>query len=392
MSRDLVIRNARIVFPDGVVGDRYIVVRNGVIREIGVEPYHGYSDSLYIDAEGLLVSPGFIDTHIHGCCGFDACSSSPDDILYLASELTRYGVTGFLPTSVSLPHEKLIEISKAVYSAYSKWSPENGARILGLHLEGPYINPVMKGAQNIEYIREASISELREYISASHGLVRKITVAPEVDGCLDLISYAVGNNVVVGIGHTSGSYEVVKEAIRRGASIGIHLYNAMKDIHHRDPGPTLALLDDKNVFLELIIDNVHLSKHIARFTIDYAGFDRVVLVTDSISVAGLPDGVYELCGLAIVVEKGIARVKGSNVLAGSTLSMDKAVKNTIDLGYRIEEAITMATAKPAKSINAYYIEKIGAIKPGYKADIIILDKEINIYKTIVDGNIVYEKQ
>ncbi len=390
MAGGYVVRHARIYTPLTVIEDGYIVVVDGRIKEVGYEPYGGTIGDT-VDAEGLIVAPGFIDTHMHGYRGYDSNQAEPETYLGLSRELVRHGVTSFIPSTVTAPHDLLVKASRAIREAYSAWSPSTGARILGLHLEGPYISIEKKGAQNPEYIRPPSIGELEEYMEASGGLIRQITVAPEVPGALDLISYAVSKGIIVSIGHTNASYTDTVKAVAAGASKATHLYNGMRGIHHREPGPVIAFLENPSVFLELICDFIHVSKPMVRFTVDYAGYNRVVLITDSINAAGLPDGRYVLGGLEVIVENGVPRLAGSGALAGSTLTMDRAVKNMYSLGYPLNHVLAMASLTPARSVAADHRERIGLIKPGYRADLVFLDIDLNVIRVAVDGEIVYER-
>lgn len=387
----LTIVNGRLFTPREEIENGYIIVDEGFIKEIGVgQPRRVVGKK--IDAEGNIVAPGFVDTHTHGYMGVDASYSPSEELLKWSKLITRHGVTSFVPSTVSLPHGAIISVCKNVVEAMKKWKPENGARILGIHLEGPYISREKKGAQNPEYIRPASIDELREYIRVSNNTIRQITVAPEAPNVLDTIPFLVENNVVVSLGHSISDYETARKAILLGASKATHLYNAMPPIHHRKPGLIVALLRHWSVYLELIVDYIHVSPEMVFFTIEYAGPDRIALITDSISATMLPDGRYKLGGLDVEVKNGIPRIAGTNTLAGSTLTMDKAVKNLVEKGVLLKNAITMATLTPAKSIGADKTMKIGELKPGYKGDIVILDKNTHSVKyTIVEGNIVYRK-
>ncbi|WFO75146.1 N-acetylglucosamine-6-phosphate deacetylase [Desulfurococcaceae archaeon MEX13E-LK6-19] len=389
MPGELLIRHARIYTPLTIIDNGFIYIKEGIIKDVGSEPCPIKCSNI-INAEDLIVAPGFIDTHIHGYKGYDSNDCKPESFLEISKLITRHGVTAFIPSTVTASHETLLEASKAVYEAIKSWNG-GGARILGLHLEGPYISKEKRGAQNPEYIRPASRQELREYIKASNNHIRQITVAPEAPGVIDLIPYAVENEITVSIGHTNASYEETRKAIEAGASKATHLYNAMKSIHHREPGPIIALLENPGVYIELITDFIHVSKPMVKFTIDYAGYERIVLITDAISATMLPDGKYSLGGLDVIVEKGVPRLASTHALAGSTLTMDKAVRNVYSLGYSLQQVLSMATLNPAKSIHAIYREKIGLIKPGFKADIVFLDENLEVVKTMVEGELVYEK-
>lgn len=381
-------RNASIVTSSTVIENSYIVIKDGLIQELGREPYTGpISDAENLS--GYIVIPGFIDTHVHGVEGLDITAKpDPWTFLKMSEKLAKYGVTGYLPTAVTAPDEILVEVCKAFKEAVEMWLPAQGARLFGLHLEGPYISVDARGAQDPEYIRKPNIKELSQYIRVSGNGIRQITVAPEIEGALDLIRYARANGITVSAGHTNASYQQGVDAIKAGVSKATHLFNGMRRVHHRDPGIAIALMESPQVYLELIVDLVHLHPAIVRMVINYAGPDRVVLVTDSIAATGMPDGIYELGKLRIEVRQGIARLEGKDTLAGSTLTMDRAFRNVIDLGYSASQASKMASLTPAKSIGLDYV---GDIEPGYKADIVVLDREYKVIKTYINGIEVYSR-
>lgn len=385
----VVFENCRIVSPSRDISRGYVLVVDGVVREVGVGRFEGCADER-IDLDGLTLLPGFVDTHTHGVEGFDVTASpSPDTVLEMARRFVKYGVTGFVPTTVSAPRDVLVMACRAVREASRLWKPSIGARILGLHLEGPYLNREAAGAQNTEFLRLPSVEEFRVYYEESGGMLKQITIAPELPGAQKLIEVAKSLGVVVSAGHTNASYEVGVEAVRLGVSKATHLFNGMRRFHHRDPGIALALMQSPDVYLEIIADFVHLHPAVVKVVIDYATPKRVVLVTDSIAATGLGDGIYSLGGLEVVVEKGIARLAKTGSLAGSTLTMDKAFRNIVSLGYSPREASTMASYNPAKSIGIG--SSIGDIAPGYKADFAVVDDSLGIVKTIIDGEVVYEK-
>ncbi|MEM1863990.1 MAG: N-acetylglucosamine-6-phosphate deacetylase [Desulfurococcaceae archaeon] len=385
----LVFRHCKIIAPNMVIKDGYVVIEDGVIKSVGKEPFKGPT-SESIDLEGQLLLPGLIDTHTHGISGLDiTMNPDPSVLLEMSSHYARHGVTGFLATTVSAPHDVLLKACKAFKDAKDSWRPSHGARLLGLHLEGPYISPEMPGAMNPLFIRKPSIRELEEYIEVSGRNIRQITIAPEIEGIDELITYARLNNIVVSAGHTNASYETGLNKIAMGISKATHIFNAMRGIHHREPGIALSLLQARGVFVELIADFIHLHPGVVKMVIDYASPDRVVLVTDSIAATDMPDGVYELGGLKISVERGVCKLVGADKLAGSTLTMDKAIRNIVELGYSLVDVVKMASLTPAKSIELDI--KIGDIKPGYRADLVVLDEGFNVLKTIVNGVIVYER-
>lgn len=393
MKQPILLRNARIYTPYEYIYPGYILIDKGLIREIGREPYpHRQGDVEELDLDGMICGPGFIDTHIHGILGYDTMDGSKRSFIEMSKSLIQYGVTSFIPSTVSASHEKLIEVSKALNESISDWNPSIGARILGLHIEGPYINPVKAGAHNKQYIRDPSIEEFNQYYEASGGFIREITLAPELKNAIELVKHAVSKGVIVQVGHTNATYEETVNAIISGASKATHIYNGMREIHHREPGVIVALLRSPRVFVEIIVDFIHVSPQMVDFTIEHTGVDRIVIVSDAISAAGLPDGIYDLGGLKIEVKKGISRLVETGSLAGSTLTMDRAFRNLTSLGYGIDDVFKMTSTNPAKSINADTLEKIGLLRPNYKADIVILDQNLEVAMTIVEGNILYQKK
>jgi N-acetylglucosamine-6-phosphate deacetylase len=382
-----VVRHCRVVSLTRVVDDGYILVKNGVIVEVGKEPFEGYAD-VVIDAEGLVAVPGFIDTHTHGIRGLDfTLNRDSESILRMAKYYAEHGVTGFVATTVTAPLEVLEEVCKAVKEAVELWRGE-GAKILGVHLEGPYINPEAAGAQNKVWIRRPNIDEFKRLVESCGNVVKQVTLAPELPDADKLIEYAKARGITVSAGHTNASYEEGLRAVKMGVTKATHLFNGMARFHHREPGIALALLQSSSVYLEIIADFIHLHPAVVKMVIDYASPKRVALVTDSIAATGMPDGVYELGGLKIVVEKGICRLADTGGLAGSTLTMDRAVKNITSLGYSLRDAVLMASYTPAKSIG---LNKLGDLEPGYSADFVILDENLSVVKTIVNGRVTYEK-
>ena len=379
-----------LITPTGKLGKSYLRVVDGVIKEVSLgRPKPPTSSILnYSDFIGV---PGFVDTHIHGIGGADVNSGKVGDLIRMSKELIRYGVTSFLPTTVTAPHEDTLRVCKAVYEVITEWGEclrlgdVLGARVLGLHLEGPYINPEKRGAQNPEYIREPSINEFLEYLRACRGYLKVITLAPEVRGCLELIEVATKHDVVVSLGHSNADYEVTKEAIKRGLRRATHLFNAMRRVHHRDPGAVIALLEDPRVFIELIPDFIHLHPAIVKFVINYVGTWRAVVITDAISATALPDGTYSLGGLEVIVKDGVARLR-NGALAGSTLTLDRALKNLLSLKYDLIDVTRLLSYNPAVSIGEYLI---GDLSPGKYADLTILDDEFNVVATVIAGHEVF---
>ena len=353
-----------------------MIIENGVVARITDK---ALSPSPGMDFRGYYIAPGFIDTHTHGCCGIDITNiKSPSQLNELSKALLKFGVTAFVPTLVSASHERILQVLQMLVGVKDK---VEGARVLGMALEGPYINPRRKGAQDPNAIRPANIEEFHQYVNASKGGLILMHMAPEIEGGLDLIQEAVRQGVHVSIGHTEADYETAMKAIALGANRATHLYDAMSGIHHREAGAAAALLQSEDVYLELITDFIHVRREMVRFTIDYAGPSRVVLITDSIAAAGLGDGEYILGGVKVIVKGGRATLEDGVTLAGSVLTLNQAVRNVISLGIEPRLAIAMATLIPAKSLG---YDSIGCLRPGCKADFVVLSKDrYEVVRTIL---------
>ena len=316
---------------------------------------------------------------------------SREAILEISKALARHGVTSFIPTSVTASQEDLLRVSRAVCDAMRAQKGHlNGSRILGLHMEEPYINPRRAGAHDVSYIRKKpDLEEVLEIISLCGGL-RGITLAPEIEGALDLVKSLSEKGVTVQAGHSNATYEETLRAIYVGVSKATHLYNAMREIHHREPGIAVALLESPQVYLELIADMIHVSPAMLRLAVRYAGVERIALVSDAIAASGLGDGIHHLGRLRVRVERGVAKLEGSDVIAGSTILLDKAFKNMASLGYKVTEIFMMSSTAPARSADADRVERIGILRPGYTADLVILNRSLQVVKTIIGGRIIYK--
>lgn len=340
------------------------------------------------DLKGMFLVPGFIDTHLHGYAGIDVTSVDVDGLLELAKVLPKHGVTAFVPTVPTTSHPDLLKACSVVAKAQRiQREDPRGARILGVHLEGPYLNPERSGAQNPCWLRLPNVQEFHEYWRASEGSVRIVTIAPELPGALEVISKLTELGVVASIGHTQASYEEAKAAIYAGIRRATHLFNAMPSIHHRAPGAAVACLEAQNVYLELIFDLIHVASPVLRLVWKLVGPERIVAITDAIAAAGLSNGVYTLAGLPVEVKGGIARLK-DGTLAGSTLSLAQCVRNMVQIGIPMEEALVMASVVPAQSIGEALM---GTIAPGAPADFVVLDHQLNVQRTYIAGKLCFTR-
>lgn len=336
--------------------------------------------------EEYVVVPGFIDEHVHGAAGSDAMDGTMEDLGKIANALASEGTTAFLATTMTQSPENITKALKAV-KAYRELSPESGAEILGVHLEGPFISKDFVGAQPIEYVAKPSVEVFKKYQDASGDCVRIVTLAPEVEGSTELIKYLVSQNIVASIGHTNATYADVKKAVEAGATNLTHTYNAMKPLHHREVGTVGSgfLFDELNC--ECICDGIHVSGPAIQLLHKNKPADKMTLITDAMRAKHMPDGVSELGGQVVIVKNGEARLE-NGTLAGSVLKMNNAVKNVMKfLNLPLEEVVKLASQNPAKNLGVF--DQMGSIKEGKRADFVISDKDLNVVQTVRNGKVIY---
>lgn len=385
-ASEIFITNATVYTPFQEIRNGNVYVKDGKIASVssdGNSPVFN-TKAQVIDASDLMVVPGFIDIHVHGGGGYDVMDRDFDGLQEIARVHATGGTTSLLGSTWAVPYEDLAEVCR-VFSSAMKEKPK-GARLLGMHLEGSYIAPEKRGAQNLEYIKLPDFEEFQSLYNVSSGNIKRITIAPELKGAFEFIEKAAQMGVEVSIGHTSGTYEDALKAIKAGATSITHLFNVMNPIHHREPGVVgAALLSDVKV--EIIADGIHLHPEILKLVSQLKTKD-MILVTDSIRATGMPDGEYEGGGQRIVVKDGIARIPEGN-LAGSTLAMNNAVRNmTTWAGVDILKVLQMCTVNPAVLLGVYDV--MGSLELGKYGDLVIMDKEYNVRFTIVGGEVVYE--
>lgn len=372
------IKNINIVLEDKVIYGN-LTIKDNLILKIEEKGH-------YKKGKDILI-PGFVDIHIHGGYSYDAMDGG-DAVKNLALNLPKEGTTAFLPTTMTQKHEKVLEALQAINN-YSLNQDEHAARVLGVHLEGPYISPNAAGAQNPTYIRKPNIVEFDKWNKNAGNIIKKVTVAPELDEDLKFVKHLKKNNIVASIAHTTANYETTKKAIAAGLSSFTHTYNAMTKLHHRDIGVVGAALLHTDVLSELIFDKIHTSVEAAKLLYKNKGAENIALITDSMRNKGLPDGISELGGLKVIVKGNEARLEDGS-LAGSILKMIDGYKNLITaLDLSLVEASLSSSLTPAKSLKVD--DKIGSIKVGKYADLLILDKDLNLKETIINGKTVYQK-
>ncbi|MBN2602177.1 MAG: N-acetylglucosamine-6-phosphate deacetylase [Candidatus Marinimicrobia bacterium] len=331
---------------------------------------------------GANISAGFIDTHIHGLNGFDTADGSPDSIMEMSKALLDYGVTGFCPTLYPQPDDNFLESIKAVVAAIGK---EPGAKIYGMHLEGPFVSADKPGVLTGKYMRSVDINLMKKYLEAAEGHIAIMTVAPELKNMHDLAILAGKSGIVVSAGHSNATYENMLEGFQAGILHSTHFFNAMRRLHHRDPGVVGAIMIHANVSCEVIADGFHIHKAIMELLLRVKPVHKVVLVTDALKPTGLKSGTLIANNEEVILENGLFIRKSDGTIAGSALTMIKGVQNLYEMGIPLHDAIRMASINPANVINRQNIT--GSLIPGKDADVVVFDNDFNVMMTFVKGEL-----
>lgn len=369
-----ILRARRLLTEQGWLDDHQIRIDDGIITAIS--PIS--SGTTHRDAE--LLCPAYIDTHVHGGAGVDVMDEAPDTLDKLAMHKAHEGVGSWLPTTVTAPMGQIYHALERIAQRCHSGGP--GAQVLGSYLEGPYFTPQNKGAHPPELFRDLDIHELDKLITLSQGTLRVVALAPEKPGAIRAIAHLKRQGVRVMLGHSAATWAQTSAAFDAGADGLVHCYNGMTGLHHREPGMVGAGLTDPRAWLELIADGHHVHPAAMKLCCCCAK-DRVILITDAMQAAGMPDGSYTLCGEKVEMRGGIVRT-ASGGLAGSTLSVDAAVRNMVELaGISPEEAIRMASLHPARLLGVD--QQLGSLQAGKRASIIALDGGLHVQRVWIQG-------
>jgi N-acetylglucosamine-6-phosphate deacetylase len=375
-------KNTFLLTEEGIIKTN-IIIKDGIISYIGDKEI----DGLITLPDDQILVPGFIDEHMHGINGYDVMDGSVETLRKIAEEVAKEGVTSFLATTSTASIQKTINTLHAV-KAFKEIDNSCYAEIIGAHLEGPFLSKTFQGAQLGEYIINPSISLMKEFIIESGNNVKLVTLAPEEENGLDLIKYLKEHNIIASVGHSNATFNIIEQSIKQGLTTVTHTYNAQKPIHHREVGVVGAAMLFDELYTELICDGIHVSSPAVKLLCKNKPLDKIVLITDSLPEKGLKDGVYLDNEQEIYVKNNELRLK-DGTLAGSSLTMNQAIKNIINFtGVSLTNAINFATSNPAKNLNIF--DKVGSIKVGKLANFAVIDKEINVYQTIRCGNIIYK--
>jgi len=373
--------NGRVYTPERVIERGVVTIVGDKIVAVGeASAAPELTDAEVIDAAGLHVIPGLIDLHIHGLRGFDAMRGQ---IAEMAAELPRHGVTAFLPTTIAAPLEELEELLEGMATTIAARPP--GARILGIHLEGPYLSPQHSGAMEARFFRPFHWQEFQRLYATSQGQVKMVTLAPEEGEALNNIPRLIERGVVPSIGHSDATFEQVAEAVQAGLAHASHTYNGMRGFHHREPGVVGAIWHFDQIIAQVIADGVHVHPAALALLLRLKTPERVALISDAAPLAGLPPGEYTWGGKRVTLDGRACRTPDGR-LAGSVALMDVGLRTLVQtVGLPLKTALVTATAVPARVLG---LNK-GALAPGRDADIVLLDDGLQPRLTMVEGQVVY---
>ncbi|EST53300.1 N-acetylglucosamine-6-phosphate deacetylase [Brevibacillus panacihumi W25] len=367
--------------PDGLV----IVEGSKILYAGPAANWHQGLPERVTDVGDGWICPGFLDIHMHGIAGYDTMDATPESLQAISTALARYGVTSFLATTMTASYEKLEQALKNIV-ATSRQGLE-GAEAVGIHLEGPWINPRYKGAQNEQDISFPTLAEVRHMHELADGMLKVVTIAPEQPGAAEAIRWLNGQGVLVSAGHTGASFDEAAQAVQAGVGHFTHCFNAMTGLHHREPGVVGAAMYHEHLSTELIADGIHVHPAVMRILYRVKKADRLALISDSMRAAAMGEGKYDLGGQEVTV-KGEEAKLADGTLAGSILTLNRAVENMVKLSrVPLPEAVQMASQTPASLLGLD--AKKGKLESGYDADLIVLASNFTCRQTIVAGKEVY---
>lgn len=389
MSEQILIQNTTIYLENTVLENGHVLLVDGKIAQVSKEPIatNKSANVTIINGKGFNLIPGFIDTHIHGANGADAMDGTEEAMDAISEVLPKEGTTSFLATTMTQSSEN---IEKALKNIADYENKVGHAEVIGVHLEGPFINIEKKGAQPGKYIVKPDVEVFKKWQEIAGGLIKTVTVAPELDEDGSFIKYLAANKVNVSAGHMTANFEEVKRAVSLGVHQLTHICNAMTGIHHRDIGAVGAPFVIDTLYAELIADTIHVVPEMMQMIYNNVGSEQLILITDAMRAKCLPDGMYELGGQPVGVKDNRATLE-DGTLAGSILKMIDAAKNMLALdSVIIENIVEMASINPAKQIHVF--DRKGSIAEGKDADVLLVDNELNIKYTICNGKIAFEER
>lgn len=369
-----VLPKSTVIIKDGIIDD---VISNERFKTKKLP-----KDKVIYYLNGANVTGGFIDTHIHGIGGFDTSDGSPESILNMSKMLVDFGVTGFCPTLYPNDEETFIKNIEAVADAVGR---EKGAKILGLHLEGPFVSRDKRGVLNPRHMRQVDLKLMERFSKASRGHIAIMTVAPELKNMRELAHFCLKNRIVLSAGHSNATYEQMLEGMQAGIVHSTHFFNAMRRLHHRDPGVVGSILIHPEVSCEIIADGYHLHPAILKLLMRVKPINKIVLVTDALKPTEQYEGTLYANNEEVYFEDGVFRTKNDGTIAGSSLTMIRGVKKLSKLGIHLEDAVKMANNNPAILLNIQ--KNVGSLIPGKDADVVVFDHDFNVMISIIKGEV-----
>ena len=384
----IIITHGRLVTPDRILDDEPLLIRDGRIIQMGGRFDSLQSDTV-LDAKGRLITPGFLDFHLQGAGGADVFDGTPEALHTIARTCARYGVTGFLATTLFFPDEDNHHLRNA---AEHTGPMRDGAELLGIYLESPFISPQKLGMIPLRSAHASSEEMLNQILDITGGKLRIMVTAPELAGIENIITRLCDSGIAAAFGHSNATYEQTLEGFRYGIRYVTHLFNAMPSMHHREPGPFPAIVETENVVAEMICDGAHIHPAMVKFAIDNLGDDRFTLITDGMMAIGKPDGTYEYGkkGITFTTKDGIARYT-DGTLMGTATSINTLMKRCLEFsGLPVPIVVRAATLTPAKVLGID--KKKGSLEAGKDADIVILNDDFSVWKTIIDGDVVWDEE
>ena len=366
----MIIESGKVFQEDGSFLEQTLYVNDHRL----VDKAEYQDDGEIIDAEGLLVLPGLVDVHSHGAAGEDFSDGDPEGLKKILRYERSCGITSYCPTSMTFPKERLRQIFASIKGAQT----EEGAKVVGINMEGPFLDPAKKGAHVEEWITAPDAAFVRELNQDADGLVRLVTLAPNMDGAEEFIK-EMHEEVCVSLGHTAADYDCASRAMKLGAHHVTHLYNAMQPFGHRAPGLIGAAMDDPECMVEMICDGYHIHPSAIRAAFRMFGPERVILISDSMRATGMKNGTYELGGQEVTVKDRKAVLK-DGTLAGSATNLYGCMCKAVEFGIPLEQAIMAATANPARSIGIF--DQVGSIRIGKQADLLLVSKNLELKRVI----------
>ena len=384
----------RLYTPQEEIKDPILFIEDGLISAVSSRDQQEIpKNATVIDLvkDGLadaILAPGFVDIHMHGGAGLDVMRATPGELPHLNQFLTTHGVTGYFPTTVAAPLDEtcraLERLANAIEASQSSPAAKGGAvqaRPLGIHLEGPFLSHKRRGVHPPEYLVEPTLAIFESLWQAARGQVRMMTIAPELPGALEVIAEAARRKVLVSIGHSDAVLEAARAGVRAGARHATHTFNAMRPLDHRDPGILAEVLTDTQLSADIIVDGIHVAPEVVQLFLQAKGLERAVLITDATAAAGMPDGTYQLGPIQVEVKDG--RCTMDEKLAGSVLTMDRAVRNVTQFaGWSLQDAVRTATLNPARAAG---LRQHGQLAPGAEANLVALSPDGEVRRTMVRG-------